>query len=141
MSGMDETTASRASHAAYVKAVVAALAELDLTATDLSLEISPLRRAEMTIVEEHPAATHWQGREWVRLRWDERHGWSWQVRYEGDAQPRAAVHFGLTAVPKPTAVADWMLISLGVPHATPSREDGPFTTPDLDAVLRAYAAT
>jgi hypothetical protein len=129
-----------AAHDAYVRVVVDELTERGIQVSDVVVGAGDVLRAEMVVAEVDPMHTSWRDAEGVvRLYWDQRQGWTWQVRYAGESQSRGAVHFGVSAVPQPTAVADWMLISLTHPEAVPSREDGPFETADLEAVLRAYA--
>ncbi|CAL9677699.1 hypothetical protein SUDANB95_08026 (plasmid) [Actinosynnema sp. ALI-1.44] len=130
----------RASHEAYVRKVVLALADRGVQADDVEVLASAVRRAQMTVTEIEPMGTLWESAQSVRLLWDERNGWSWQVHYVGEQEPRTPIFFGLSAVPEPRAVADWMAVSLAHPEVTPSREDGPFDTPDLDVVLRAHGA-
>jgi hypothetical protein len=134
-------TSPRASHEAYVKKVVAELAERGVEVTDLEIISSATRHAALRVAEAEPMGTQWDSAEWIRLRWTERDGWAYQVRYHGEDQPRGAIYFGVSAAPTPSAVADWMHICLVHPEFTPSREDGPFTEPDLDSVLKTYAAT
>ena len=129
---------SPASHEAYVRKVVTALADRGIRADDVQAVAETPRRAWMTVSEVEPLGTHWQAARWVRLRWDEDRGWSWQVLYSSEREPRSPIFFGVSAVPAPDAVADWMLVSLAHPEVTPNRQDGPLTTPDLDARLRGY---
>lgn len=134
-------TSPRASHEAYVRKVVTELAVRDVAVTNLEIVASATRHATMRVAEAEPSGTQWDSAEWIRLRWTERDGWAYQVRYRGEAQPRGAVYFGVSAAPTPSAVADWMHICLAHPGFTPSREDGPFTEPDLESVLTAHEAT
>ena len=110
-------------------------------AEHVALDAGEVRSAELTVIGVDELGEPWQDAEaTVLLRWDEQFGWTWRASYPGEPGPRSAIHFGFTAVPAPTSVANWMLVSLVHPETIASREDGPLTTPDMDAVLRGYAA-
>lgn len=142
MTDRDNAAVARASHTAYIQAVVEQLNQRGIEATGVVIETSEARRAEMTIAEVDPMNTTWRDTEAdVQLLWDERTGWRWRGKYPSEDQPRSAVHFGVSAVPPPVDVAGWMSISLVHPETAVSRTDGPFETPDLDTVLHAYAVT
>lgn len=141
-----EENSPAAGHEAYVRAVVAEMAARGVEVDELTFVAAPVRGAMMRIVVDadssassRPRSEVWRTAQWLRLRWDELSGWGWQVRYAGDSAPRAAIFFGVTALPRPSAVADWIPLWLAHPEIAPSRDDGPFTTPDLDVVLRSYA--
>lgn len=74
----------------------------------------------------------------VLLRWDELNGWSCQTR---GAVPTPVVSFGVSAVPPPAQVADWIESVLAHPDVRPRRARGPFVTPDLTAQLARYSAS
>lgn len=139
--GIGPPTAPRESHEHYMRSVADELGERGLEVADLEIRDGASRQALMRVTEADPVGTVWTDSDWLRLRWDEHYGWSWQVRYLGETQPRGAVYFGVSAVPPPAAIADWMFVSLTHPEAEPSREHGPFNTPDIDVVLRAYTPT
>ncbi len=145
---MNQPHTAAIDHEAYVRAVIAELAERDVGVSDVQLVAAPDRLAMMKVSspgsddDEEVRDTTWDGAEWLTLRWSPAEGWVWQVKYHSDASPRAAIYFGFSAVPKPSAVADWLHIGLSQPMVIPSREDDlPFTTPDLNEVLRAYSVT
>ncbi|OXM43120.1 hypothetical protein CFP75_39660 [Amycolatopsis alba DSM 44262] len=135
-----------ADHEDYVRAVIEELAERDVRVSDVHFDVAPDRRATMKVspleTDDDESATNWGAAEWITLRWSPAEGWVWQVKYHGDVSPRAAIYFGMSAVPKPAAVAEWLHLGLAQPMVIPSREDDlPFTTPDLDEALRAYSIT
>jgi hypothetical protein len=111
-------------------------------AEHVAVSAGEVRSAELTVTGVDELGGAWQDADaTVHLRWDEQFGWTWQASYPGEPGPRSAIHFGFTAVPGPAQVANWMLVCLVHPETIASREDGPLTTPGLDAVLRGYAGS
>jgi hypothetical protein len=132
---------STAAHEAYVRQVVTALAAREIDVTDLEISAGRTRAASMKVVEREPFGPMGRDAEWITLRWDEREGWSYQVQYPDDGLPRGRVFFGFSNVPAPFQIAAWLTVGLAHPEIEPSHEDGPFETPDLEEILRAYAVT
>jgi hypothetical protein len=79
----------------------------------------------------------------VELRWSEEDGWSLLAAYlDGQAGP-TIWRRGFGVLLPPAEVAGWLDVLLTMPHATPSREDGPFRSHqqydhDFEAALTAY---
>jgi hypothetical protein len=138
MTSRNQNVPRASAHAPYVHAVVAELRAQDVVVADVEVESTPLRRVRMAITEPAPAGAGSQP-EWVRLMWTERHGWSWQVCYEGE-QPRVPTYFGISLVPPPTQVAAWLVVALRHPGVEPTREAGELDRASLETDLLSYTA-
>jgi hypothetical protein len=125
-------------HESYVQQVVAELANRGVQVTNLDIRAEQVRQAVMNVAEIDPLGAMTESAEWIRLIWDERYGWFYQVRYPDDPSARSAIYFGVSAVPPPPDVANWMFIGLVHPDVVVSREEGAFQTPDMDVLLAAY---
>ncbi len=118
-------------HDGYIRAVVAALRRRGITVDAVTVGLdsaSRIRRAAMTVALADPLTLAWAEADWVRLRWDERAGWYWQVRYPEDPHPRGPVYFGHTQIPRPGPVANWVLISLAYPGIGTDVQSSGWTT-------------
>jgi hypothetical protein len=136
----NRTVYPRASHAGYVHAVVLALTERGVTASDIQVYANPTRTAVMDLTENDPVATMWSAAQWLRLSWHEHLGWALQVAWPTEGEPRAPLAFGITAVPPPAEVAVWVAMCLIHPEITAREDNQPIRTPDLEEVLRTYPA-
>src|SRR6184192_3688052 len=92
-------TTPKRSHEAYIRQVIAELAELRVATGAVEMAFAPARVALVLItVDVGRQAREDQSvsaaAEWVMLRWHEAKGWAWQVRYTDDPGPRKAVYFG-----------------------------------------------
>lgn len=141
----DQTTGRSdpaAPHAAYITAVVEALARKGIRVEQVEIRPGPPLKASMTVVEvDAPDNTVVSAAEWVRLLWTPRAGWGWLAKYENVQQAGRPVYHGFSAVPRPDAVAAWVHVAMTHPEVQLDQEGGPFDTPDLEQVLRGYAVT
>ncbi len=138
MTSRNQDVPRASAHERYVHAIVTELRGRDVVVADVEVESAPLRRGRMTISEPAPAGAESRA-EWVRLMWTERHGWSWQVCYEGE-QPRVPTYFGIALVPPPAHVAAWLVVALRHPGVEPTREAGDLDRTSLETDLLSYAA-
>jgi hypothetical protein len=127
-------TTTEPPHRAYVLTVSAALADhgLDVTAVHVGSVDAALWHADLELDAGSDTGA-------VLVRWHELAGWSLQTRDRRRDQP--AVFFGVSLVPPPAALAEWVAALVRHPELVPVRAGDPFATQDLDSQLRAYHTT
>lgn len=130
-----------ATHEGYIRQVTATLDRQGIEVSELTISADQTRSASMKITEREPFGEMSRNAERITLRWQEREGWSYQVQYPEDDYRRERIFFGFSAVPEPSQIAAWLTVSLAHPEIEPNHNGGPFETPDLDVVLRAYSVT
>jgi hypothetical protein len=123
-------SAEEPAHHAYVTAVVAEITSqgMDVMSVHVSAAAA-VRHADVELTAPDLVGC-------VLLRWDELNGWSWQTRNHGE-EP-APMFFGVSLLPAPADLANWMVMSLRYSVVTSYRDCVPFVIPDLDTRLRAY---
>jgi hypothetical protein len=134
-----------AGHSAYVGAVSSRLQEYDVrVSTILPISSRGPRKAELrlrpdpdTFVDPVPHEAF--------LYWDEENGWSLGLRRDPSTLAILNPVFkGLSVLPDPDDVAEWVTVLLTHPELTPSREEHPFRDhavedPEFEAQLARYA--
>lgn len=121
-------------HQAYVLTVSAALAHrgLDVTAVHVGSVDAALWHADLELDAGSDTGA-------MLVRWHELAGWSLQTRDRRRDQP--TVFFGVSLVPPPAALADWVAAVVRHPELVLMRAGDPFASQDLDSQLRAYHTT
>ena len=140
---------TQADHRPYIE-----LVRLALNLRDINLGVpvtgdGRLRSAAMTVLPpdedfDEPWHPTFANAERLELRWSEEDGWSLLASYIGTQAGPTIWRRGFGVLLPPEEVVGWLDALLNIPHATPSREDGPFRShqrPDhaFEAVLAAYA--
>ncbi|WP_309114665.1 DUF6292 family protein [Saccharothrix sp.] len=128
-------------HTPYITEVVRSLLTLGLSVADDEATVlaGPPRFASIPI-EADVIGGRWRDAEWMLLAWDERSGWSWQVKLVHEPSPRDAVYFGVALLPEPGQIATWastLLVHRGLRLARRPHKPH-FAGPDLDTALAAY---
>jgi hypothetical protein len=140
---------TQADHRPYIELVRLALLLKDVHIGVPVLSHGRLRSAEMTVLPpdddfDDPWHPTFANAERAELRWSEEDGWSLLASYRGAKAGPTIWRRGFGVLLPPEEVAGWLDVLLTMPHATPSREDGPFRSHQrhdhtFEAVLAAYA--
>ena len=144
----DHPQRTQADHRPYVELVRLALLLKDVHIGVPVVSPGRLRSAAMTVLPpdedfDDPWHPTFANVERLELRWSEEDGWSLLAAYlRGQAGP-TIWRRGFGVLLAPEEVAGWLDVLLTMPHAAPSREDGPFRSHQqhdhaFEAALAAY---
>jgi hypothetical protein len=135
-----DNRATRVSPLPYICAVADALRKRRIRVGPVELRTHGVREASMQVTDIGLDSPLWESAEWIRLRWNDTHGWRWHALLRGEPRSERSIYFTMTAVPHPNDVSDWLFVCLCHPELTPLRTTPQPTAraPDIDHLLRTY---